>query len=244
MSDDLATIPARFIGPRGSGNGGYSCGILGALIGDCAEVTLRVPPPIETDMTIHREGDDWSLLAGETVVATGRPADLELDVPSAPSFEQAVAAEADFAGFNSELFRDCFVCGRDRKEHDGLRLFTGQLPGRDVVAAHWEPGDDVAGKFGAVQSRVVWAALDCPTYFGGLAGGFPKFAVLGRQTAKLIKPVEVGKRYIVLGWPIEAQERKWHAGSAILAEDGQLCAISRGTWVVVPEDHTGILNPA
>lgn len=111
------------------------------------------------------------------------------------------------------------------------------MPGRDVVASHWDPGQDVAGKFGEVQRRIVWAALDCPTYFGGRVADFAKFAVLGRLTAKVVKPVEVGKRHIVIGWPIEAEERKWHGGSAIYTEDGQLCAFSRGTWVVISGDH-------
>lgn len=236
MSDDLATIPARFNGPPGSGNGGYSCGVLGALIGDCAEVTLRMPPPIDTSMTIHREGDEWSLLAGEDLVASGRPAELELDVPAPPSYEEAVAAEASYSGFEWHLFKTCFVCGPDRGEHDGLRLFPGQLPGRDVVATHWDPAHDVAGKFGEVQKRIVWSALDCPTYFGGRLADVPKFAVLGRLTAKLIKPVETGKRHIVIGWPLGADERKWHGGAAIYTEDGELCAYSRGTWVVIQSD--------
>lgn len=239
MSDDLATIPARFNGPPNSGNGGYSCGILGALIGDCAEVTLRMPPPIETDMVVHHEGDDWSLLAGDDVIATGRSAELELEVPAPPSLDEALAAEPAYSGFEWHLFKGCFVCGPDREEHDGLRLFTGKLPGRDVVASHWDPGQDVAGEFGEVQRRIVWAALDCPTYFGGRVADFPKVAVLGRLTVKIVNPVRVGHRHIVIGWPIEAEGRKWHGGSAIYTEAGELCAFSRGTWVVIPEDHAG-----
>jgi hypothetical protein len=49
-------IDRRFCGPRGSGNGGYTAGRLGALIGDPAEITLRRPPPLETEMRVERAG--------------------------------------------------------------------------------------------------------------------------------------------------------------------------------------------
>lgn len=239
LTDDLATIPARFNGPPGSGNGGYSCGVLGALIGDSAEVTLKVPPPIETDLKVHRDGDEWRLLDGETVVATGHETEFDLDVPAPPAYDEAVAAEAGYAGFEWHLFKTCFVCGPDRDEGDGLRIFPGPLEGREVVATHWIPGQDVAGEFGAVQRRVVWAALDCPTYFGGRVADYPRIAVLGRLAVKIVKPVAVDAKHIVIAWPIGAEERKWHGGSAIFTAEGELCAFARGTWVVIPGDHEG-----
>ena len=40
-------IDRRFCGPPNSGNGGYVCGLLAAHIDGGAEITLRVPPPLE-----------------------------------------------------------------------------------------------------------------------------------------------------------------------------------------------------
>ena len=45
------SIDRRFCGPPGSGNGGYTAGRLAALIGDPAEIMLRRPPPLETEMS-------------------------------------------------------------------------------------------------------------------------------------------------------------------------------------------------
>lgn len=236
---DLATIEPRFKGPPQSGNGGYTCGILGSLIGDSAEVTLKVPPPLETPLEVVEEGGEWSLKDGDTIVATGHATELNIEVPGSVSFEEARQAEAGYSGFEWHAFPECFVCGPDRKEHDGLRLFPGPVEGQQLVASHWLPEQDVAGEFGAVSTRIVWSALDCPSYFGGTLAGFPPFAVLGRLAAKLLKPVEIGHPHVVIGWPIGSDERKWHGGTAIYDAQGDLKAFARATWVVIPGDHAG-----
>lgn len=46
MSETIV-IPRRFRGPLTSGNGGYTCGLLAGIVGGEAEVTLRLPPPLE-----------------------------------------------------------------------------------------------------------------------------------------------------------------------------------------------------
>jgi hypothetical protein len=238
---DLATIEPRFKGPPQSGNGGYTCGILGSLIGESAEVTLKVPPPLNTPLSVeHEDGAaEWLLKDGDTVVATGHASPINLEVPGSVSFDEALAAEPAYSGHKWHLFPECFVCGPDRHEHDGLRLFPGPVEDRDVVATHWLPQQDVAGEFGAVSTRIVWAALDCPSYFGGTLAGYAQYAVLGRLTAKLLKPVEIGKRHVVIGWPIDSDDRKWHAGTAIYDAEGDLKAYARATWVVIPGDHSG-----
>jgi hypothetical protein len=43
-------IPARFNGPPGSGNGGYSARIFAG--GAQCEVTLRMPPPLDTSLSM------------------------------------------------------------------------------------------------------------------------------------------------------------------------------------------------
>ena len=72
------TIPRRFRGPPNSGNGGYVCGMLARQIAGAAEVTLRAPPPLETELglvevgtgvweltrSIHRNRDSSVLLPG------------------------------------------------------------------------------------------------------------------------------------------------------------------------------------
>jgi len=50
------TIPRRFRGPPNSGNGGYVCGMLARQIAGAAEITLRAPPPLETELGVVEVG--------------------------------------------------------------------------------------------------------------------------------------------------------------------------------------------
>jgi hypothetical protein len=232
-------IPARFNGPPTTANGGYSCGVLGTLIGDSAEVTLRKPPPLERELIIevdesgpHRE---WRLLDEELLIATGRAAEPDVRVPEPPSFARAQAAEAAYVGYLGHHFPTCFVCGPKRAQGDGLRLFTGRVDKQDLVASAWTPAASVGSEDGTVDPKVVWSALDCPTYFAGRMKGFGRYAVLGRQTAALRKPLRVGEPYLVVGWPIGMEGKKWEGGSALFSAEGELHAFARGLWVNIPE---------
>lgn len=228
-------IEARFNGPPGSGNGGYVCGLLGKLIGDSAEVTLRKPPPLERALTIEEEGvgDERHvrLMDGAELVASGRAAEPSVTVPEPPSLAQAEAAQQRYEGFAEHLFPGCFVCGPARAYGDGLRLFTGKLGERELVASAWIPAEAFAGANGDVDPAIVWSALDCPSYFGGRLRGYGRIAVLGRMTATLLRPVRVNTAHIVLGWPIAQEGRKWDGGSALYTAQGELCAFARGRWV-------------
>jgi hypothetical protein len=54
---NVLTIPSRFNGPAGVGNGGYVCGRIAAYVDGPATVTLRRPPPLDTPMEVERAGD-------------------------------------------------------------------------------------------------------------------------------------------------------------------------------------------
>src|SRR5262245_18696214 len=161
-------IPARFNGPPASGNGGYSWGVLAAFIGDGEEVRLRTPPPLDRELSVEvEEGADgrrFKLMDGESLVATGRAAEPDVSCPEPPSVALARAAEAAYIGLQNHPFPTCFVCGPDRREGDGLRLFTGQVEGRSIVASAWTPTASMGAEGGAVDGAIVWSALDCPTY--------------------------------------------------------------------------------
>ncbi|MBJ7458567.1 MAG: hypothetical protein JHD02_05210 [Thermoleophilaceae bacterium] len=176
---------------------------------------------------------------GERLIAVARPAELDLDIPDPPSYAEAESAEANFSGWGSHIFPECFVCGPDRAPHDGLRILAGRVGDRRIVASHWHPEHDVEGAYGNVGARIVWAALDCPTYFAHQIDGPSGPAVLGRLTAKLINPVAVDKPHVVIAWPIGDEGRKLHGGSAIFTADGELCALGLGTWVRIAADHAG-----
>ena len=50
------TIARRFRGPLTSANGGYTCGLLAGFVpAPAAEVSLRLPPPLERPLTVAVE---------------------------------------------------------------------------------------------------------------------------------------------------------------------------------------------
>ena len=42
---------------------------------------------------------------------------------------------------------------------------------------------------------------------------------------------EVGERCVVVSWPLGEDGRKLYAGTALYAEDGELLAVARQTWI-------------
>ena len=57
-------IQRGFRGPARSGNGGDTCGLVAGLLdADTAEVTLRLPPPLDTPLRVARADDAVRVLA-------------------------------------------------------------------------------------------------------------------------------------------------------------------------------------
>jgi hypothetical protein len=216
------TIEARFNGPDGSANGGYTCGRIAEHLAGGAEVTLRMPPPLERPLEVERDEERLLLRDGESVVAEAVPAAVELDVPVPPSWEAAEAAFARYPGLVEHAFPRCFVCGPAREPGDGLRIFAGPL-GDGRFAATWTPSE--------VAPELVWAALDCP---GAIAVGFPDRGetLLGRFAVAIDRLPAVGERCIVLAWSLGEEGRKLYAATALYGEDSQLLAKARATWIV------------
>src|SRR5260221_2026725 len=72
-------IDKRYCGPPNSGNGGYVCGRLAQHISGGAEVTLRAPPPLDKQLdVVATDEGSWELRDGAAVLASGRPASVEL----------------------------------------------------------------------------------------------------------------------------------------------------------------------
>ena len=222
---ETITIPGRFNGPPASANGGYASGLVAALLGGRAEVTLRVPPPLDRALAVVRYGEGVELWDGDAVVAEAVSLDgFELELPSPVSVEEAAIASRGYAGFRAHAYETCFVCGPARD--DGLGIFPGPVSGRSVVAAPWTPSGE-----GPVADELVWAALDCPS--GWAVDEFSREGVLlGRLAARLVAPVVGGETHVVLGWPVGEDGRKRFAGSAVFGADGSVRAFARSTWLV------------
>lgn len=226
-------VPGRFNGPLESGNGGYSCGAIAAFVGGAAEVSLRRPVPLDTPLAVSRE-DDGRVLAFDSkeLVAEARPApEFDLDVPAPVGAGEARAAMSGYQGPLDSQFSQCFVCGRQRE--DALGVFAGPLEGRELVASSWTPPEWAADERGNVRPEIVWAVLDCPTYFAAYLHHEEPLppGVLARFTGRLDAPVPVGEEHVVIAWPIEADGRKHHAGVAIVSSGGDVLACARALLI-------------
>jgi hypothetical protein len=226
-------IESRFRGPEKSGNGGYACGILARFLEPApAEVTLRLPPPL--DRTLAVEGLDGKAVMrdGEAVVAEAEASgELELAIPSPIGVEEAAAARESSPLRRDHPFPGCFVCGPERCEDDGLCVTCGPVDGGEAVAAPWLVDDSLSLEGGAVAPEFVWSVLDCP---GGIAGMLVPdvgICVLGRLAARIDGRIEPGMTCVAMGWPIDRDGRKLRAGSAIFSADGELLAQGLATWI-------------
>jgi hypothetical protein len=135
----------------------------------------------------------------------------------------AEAAARGYAGFDGHPFPGCYVCGPERPEGDGLRIFPGVLPdGR--TAAPWTVPADVA-------AATVWAALDCP---GGWAVlGRNRVYVLGRITASVAALPDPGATCVVVGAAEATEGRKATVRSTVYAADGAPLATALATWIAI-----------
>jgi hypothetical protein len=232
---ETVTIARRYCGPPESANGGYACGVVGTLLDGPAEVTLRSPPPLDRPFAVEREGATVRIRDGATLVAEAKPATLALEAPPAPSFAEASEATQRYLWWETHPYPTCFVCGPKRTVGDGLCIFPGALAGRNLAAAPFVPDATLADDSGRVRAEIVWAALDCSSWFGFHC--FHEFneglVLLGRLTARIDERPRVGDRCVCAGWFLERDGRKIHCGSALYAESGQPLAVARATWITL-----------
>jgi hypothetical protein len=228
--NELITIDSRFNGPPTTGNGGYVCGLLANFIGNQAEVTLLKPPPLDRPLSIAvASNGSVQLRDGESIIAVGEATSLQLHAPAPPTYEEALEAASRHIGLASHAYPTCFVCGPDRDEGDGLRIFAGRIDGTDFYAAHWTPLALLSSDDGLIASEFIWAALDCPGYFA-VAASEAAVAVLGRFAVNIINRPRPGENCVVLGWKLGKEGRKRYAGTALFSQNGTLFAKGRATW--------------
>jgi len=225
----MIKIPSQFNGPLESGNGGYFGGLLAALVEGPAAVSLRSPVPLDTPLATVREGEAVRVLDGETLIAEASPADPpKLAIPPAVSVEEARAAATRYAAPHEGLFSQCFVCGPARE--DSMKVFAGRVEGQDLVASIWTPPQWSADAMGAAREEIVWAALDCPTYFA-VHPDEMRLSFLVRQSVELRGPIPTMVEHVVMAWPIDVEGRKRSAGAAVVSAAGDVLAVCEALLV-------------
>lgn len=226
--DETIVIERRYRGPDESGNGGYTCGLVAALLDGDAEVTLRLPPPLDAPLRVDRDGPAVRVLDGDRLVAEARSEPLVLAQPAPVAFAVAEAAAEAEPDDPAHPFPQCFVCGPGRERGDALRLRTAPL-GDGRVVAPWRPTAEQAGR-----PELVWAALDCPGAFAVNPDFARGVSVLGRLHAHVASTPEPRESCVVVAWPLPGSEgRKQLAGTALFGEDGRPLGLARATWILL-----------
>lgn len=218
-------VERRFRGPLDSGNGGYVAGRVAEYVDGPAEVTLRLPPPLDTPLAVERiDAGGVRVLHGEALVAEGVPSAVELEVPEAPTLDEARAAESRHVRFGSAGFAECYVCGHRPEGETGLRIHVGAVAGREPLhAAAWRVEETGAA--------IVWAAIDCPGAYAVGAQGRGD-VVLGRMAGEVLRVPASGEDCLVTSWPLGEDGRKLYAGTALFTGGGELLARARQTWIL------------
>jgi hypothetical protein len=244
MSDAVVCIAQRFRGPPSSANGGYATGAFGRLLGgwdEGIEVTLRAPVPLDRQLQARCDGSAARVFDGETLIAEAKRAPLELQLPEPAGWEEALsvreASPSLRLGKHPFLGRErlgfhpiCFCCGAELTEEQGLRVFAAPVPARAQVAAAWSCEAVFAEAGGELSPEIICTALDCPGQFAWLAEG-TRTGLLGRLTARIVRPVRAGERYVVVGWTLGREGKKHYAGTALFDPQGQACAWARAVWI-------------
>jgi hypothetical protein len=231
MIVETFSIDRRFRGPAKSGNGGYVCGRIARHVPGIATVRLAIPPPLETPLQVDVTDGVVRLLSGTTLVGEGRAAQLDIAAPAPVSFEAATASSQHYHGFDTHTFPNCFVCGPQRQPGDGLRIFAGEVTGRELVAAPWIPDESLGAP---TANEFLWAALDCPSGFALWSPREGTTVVLGQLTGSIRGQVQPGDKCVAMGWPLQVEGRKRFAGSAVYSASGELVAIAHAVWIEVP----------
>lgn len=221
----ILRIDAAHCGPDGSGNGGWTAGLLaGHLQGtDGVSVTLRRPPPLERDLTVRRDHGRVLLLDDDRLVAEAEPAGLP-DTVAPVDAGAAAAAEVAYQGLVEHPFPRCFACGTTPAEGAGLRLRPGRVAaGR--TACTWTP------HVAHTETAHVWAALDCPGGWSDDIVGRPM--VLGRISAAVHRRPRPGERLVVVGAWRETAGRKSITATSVYDASGHVVGSAAHTWIRV-----------
>jgi hypothetical protein len=227
----MLIVDARHNGPPGSGNGGWTAGLIAASLagntpGRVAEVTLRRPPPLETELAVTRTEDGLAVHDPDgELVATASVRDEPIEPVEPVSRMEALAATSRYPGHGSHHFPTCFVCGPARG--DGLRVYPGRLPdGRTAALFEVPPVRE------ELRRVLMWAALDCPGGWAVIEAGQPW--VLGRLAVDIDELPAIDDECVIVGQPVQRTGRKALVRTTAYGPAGTVLARAEATWIALP----------
>lgn len=246
------TIPAIYKGPPDIANGGYVCSLFAEYINGVMDVMIKRPTPLERELQMCAGGDGvYYLMDDEHVIISAKPGVMDLPVPDAPSYEEALnAAKASIAlkptpythVTGHGIHPICFCCGADVPDGEGLKIHPGCVPGTNMVAAPWTPAPEHGDELGHVRPEFIWTALDCPGAYALWELTDTKPGFLGRLIGRIEKPLRCDEPCVVAAWPAGSDGRKLYTGTALFDEKGQVIGRSLATWFLMPPEMLELLS--
>jgi hypothetical protein len=156
-------IDGHICGLPGVGFGGYVAGLLATELGGPTKVDFIRPAPLGIELSIeHNLASGATLLHDANVLAVGRSHQTTEDHPAPPPWGEAVLASEAYVAMTDNDYPNCFGCGPALPDGKDMRVFTGPIKGRDLVAGAWSPSGSFAAANGVLLPQYVWSALDCP----------------------------------------------------------------------------------
>lgn len=122
-------------------------------------------------------------------------------------------------------YGECFVCGENNSGGLGVRFYVEG----EVVKGDFLPKDAHVGYHGLVHGGVAAALLD-------EAMGWPLALRKGRLcvsteiTVRFVRPVTLGKKYLVVAQAVSDNRRLWEAQAEIRDEEGVVYVKGKGKF--------------
>ena len=195
---EFVVIPARFNGPPGECQRRLHVRRARVPLGaDVSQVSLRYAATARAPAAVTR-GDGRVELARRRHArgrgrALGAPAGRarRRSTPTPPRPPRRPGARRGRPRTRSPT---CVVCGPERAQGDGYRIFPGPWPAATASSPPVDPGRVAGRRRRHVRPECLWGALDCPTSAPVANFGQGPPVVLARLTARLGCAVRVGER--------------------------------------------------
>jgi len=241
------SIDSVYNGPVNCGNGGYISGLLAGFIAGDAEIRINAAFPVESPLQVKNTDKGIGAFLDDKLLGSARSIQLELTIPTPPNLASAAAASQRFDFMHASDPKGCYVCSPLRTEENGLRVFCGALNEvvepdssidwrtqieKNIVAAVWQPADNLCNDEGCIDNIYVWSALDCPgAYAIKAAEADAGLQLLGTCSGSIKTSLKPNKDYIISSWKISPNSgRKRFMGVAIHNTAGKLMACAEQIW--------------
>jgi hypothetical protein len=235
MNETEITIPRRFTGIHGFVQGGYVCGVVASHLSGTADISMKLPTPVEKALLLRCEGDLVQLFDEDRLLVEAKPGELSMQSPPVPDWETCAKASSGYPGHRFHFAPECFVCGTHVPDGRGLDIFPGPVPGSNLYAAAWEPDANTPAAKGHVTGEVVWGVMDC-------ISGWPVVErlpapengmLMGRFVGRVFRAPSVGQRCRLIGWVHASEGRKHSTSMCMVAENSEVMAQAQALWIAL-----------